>query len=252
MTDTSTDQYNESLGIGEIIGDTFSIFVGNIPAIAILGCLPSLITLAVIGLLFGNGYLTGEIDADTSGFSTLIVTILSMAAYGVTSALLVQMAYDAKIGRPVTPARYIQPALSSVVPIVILTLVATIAMGIAFVALIVPGLWVYAVFSVFIPAIVIDRAGFAALGRSIALTKEYRWPIIGLTLVIWIIAAVVNLGGLFLTGLIGGGLLVNIVILSIVYGLAYSISGISVALLYARLREIKEGASVSDLVAIFD
>lgn len=252
MTDHSADQPQQPLGIGDIIGETFSILTGNIPAILMLACLPSLISLALIGLLFGDVYLTGEIGPEQSGINTLLVTVISLAAYGITAALLVQMAYDAKLGHGVQPARYIQPALNCAFPIVILTIVVTVAMGVGLVALVVPGLWVYAVFSVFIPAIVIDRAGFNALGRSIWLTKEYRWPIVGLTIVIWIIAMAINLGGLFLAGLLGGGFLISVIVLTIVYGITYSISGISVALLYARLREIKEGSSVSDLVSIFN
>ncbi len=252
MTDHSADQHHQPLGIGDIVGDTFTILTGNIPAILMLACLPSLISLALIGLLFGEGYLTGAIGPEQSGVSTLLVTIISLAAYGVTAALLVQMAYDAKLGHGVQPARYVRPALNCALPIVILTIVVTVMMGIGLVALVVPGLWIYAVFSVFIPAVVIDRAGFNALGRSIWLTREYRWPIVGLTLVIWIIAMALNLGGLFLADLVSGGFIPSLIILTIVYGITYGISGISVALLYARLREIKEGASVGDLVAIFN
>src|SRR3546814_15392056 len=47
-----------------------------------------------------------------------------------------------------------------------------------------PGLWLLAVFAVVVPAIVVEGAGFGGLGRSIGLTKGFRWPILGAMTVI--------------------------------------------------------------------
>ena len=132
-------------------------------------------------------------------------------------------------------------------------------MVLGLVALIVPGLWVYAVFSVMPAAVVIERIGFSGLGRSAALTKEYRWPIIGASLLILIMNAVVGAIAVFKVGLLAGvlgssgvALVILAVTLATLSGIGYGLSAISVALIYARLREIKEGVSVRDIATVFD
>ncbi|MEP3277995.1 MAG: hypothetical protein ABJN26_14485 [Stappiaceae bacterium] len=259
MTDTSEGRYEQPLGIGDIISETFSILIGNIQSVLIMGGIPSLISLLLTWGILGAAFVTGGLDPDPTdlqdgfnGFGMFIVSLISFAIYGIVLALFVQLAYDSKLGRSVQPMRYIQPALGSVVHIVLLTIIITLLVIIPLMLFIVPGLWVYAVFSVCIPAVIIERAGFGALGRSVSLTKEYRWPIVGLIVVFGVIFVLINLAGTFVAGMIPGGPIIGIIVLSVIYSVVYGMSGILVALIYARLKEIKEGASVNDLVAIFD
>jgi hypothetical protein len=250
-------------GAGKIVGDSFSILFGNLVPVLVVGFVPVLAVLIPMGLIVGWGFILGVppepgMMPAFSAWPFLVVTVMSMLIYGLVMALMVQIAYDAKLGRLRSLAEYFGPALSSVVPIAVLAIVVGIMAGIGFVLLVVPGLWVYAVFSAVIPAIVIERAGFGALGRSAELTKGYRWPIVGTVLLIGICALVINLVAGFVIGLIVGsasnvvsvaiGLILNAALTAIAYGL----SGISVALIYARLREIKEGVSVEEIVSVFD
>jgi hypothetical protein len=134
-----------------------------------------------------------------------------------------------------------------------------ILVGVGFLLLVVPGLWVLAVFSVTPVAVVIERAGFGGLGRSADLTKGYRWPIVGANILIMIIAAAINFIAMFVIGLIivplGGnvtGTLIGVLGLGIITSVANGLAAILISLIYARLREIKEGASVRDIAAVFD
>ena len=56
----------------------------------------------------------------------------------------------------------------------------------------------------------------------------------------------VTLGGLT------GGILFAFVIIAALSGMATGLLSISVSLVYARLREIKEGVGVADIAAVFD
>ena len=121
---------------------------------------------------------------------------------------------------------------------------------------------------VFAAAAVIDRSSFGSLGRSARLTKEYRWPIVGLFIVMFIIVFILQLvvGGaiaavLFASvdtlatienGISTGSIIIFGLIVSLIYGLAYGLSGIAVALVYARLREIKEGVAVDQIASVFE
>lgn len=263
MSDTSYGEARPPLGVGSIISESFSIFFRNFVAVVLLAFVPTLIGALISYALLGRELLLGVSDPDFTDSGVivayLLTIVISLAIYGVTVALLVQLAYDVKTGRRATIGRYVGPAMAAAVPIGILGLVAGILTGIAAIALIIPGLWVYAVFSVMPPAVVIDKVGFGGLGRSASLTKDYRWPILGAIILIGIINAALGFAGGFVNGLLltqtgfgGSGLLVYIVIDAFFNAIFAGLGGIVIALIYARLREIKEGVSVSDLVAVFN
>ena len=71
--------------------------------------------------------------------------------------------------------------------------------------------------------------------------------------------AVVGAIAVFAVGLLAGvlgssgvALVILAVTLATLSGIGYGLSAISVALIYARLREIKEGVSVRDIATVFD
>ncbi|MBL4557927.1 MAG: hypothetical protein JKP98_15080 [Rhodobacteraceae bacterium] len=117
-----------------------------------------------------------------------MATVIQGLSYGLAVAVTVLLAYDAKLGRPLRMRGYIGAALSVIVPLFLVSLLVQILIGLGILALVVPGLWLIAVFSVVVPAVVIERAGSGALARSAELTRGYRWPILGLFLIMWLIA----------------------------------------------------------------
>ncbi|WP_136656587.1 hypothetical protein [Nitratireductor sp. XY-223] len=260
MSDTPVERPREPLGIGNIVSETFGILGGNIPAVLILGGVPSLASLILTRWLLGAAFVTatGNLNGDPTivqtvyGFTAILVNLIWVAVYGVAVGLFVQFAYDSKFDRPIQLARYVQRALASAVHVVVLTIIITLLAFIGFAFFIVPGLWVYAVFSVTIPAVVIERAGFDALGRSISLTKEYRWPIVLLTVIVAVITAVISMIGTFLVFFVPGGLVFDMIVLAVFYGIIYGVFGTLTFLIYARLREIKDGYGAKDLVSVFE
>ncbi|WP_346892534.1 hypothetical protein [uncultured Roseibium sp.] len=260
MTDTTMGQPKPPLGVGEIISDSFSILFGKFIPVIIVAFVPSLIGLLLSGMLVGFGAVLGTETPQYTGPGMAVANVLSgiidIVVYSISAALLVQLAYDAKLGRPVQLGRYFGPTLSALFPLVVLSLVAGILAGLATIVFIIPGLWVYAVFSVMVPAIVIDRVGFGGLGRSAFLTKEYRWPIVGAMILIVICAVLITFAAAFIIGLIVNilpfGMILGIPLFAALSAIGAGILGIFVALLYARLREIKEGVSVDQIASVFD
>lgn len=263
MSTANVEGAGPSLGVGSIIKESFSIFFGNIVKVVVLGFVPTLIGLVLSGLLLGFGVTLGTSEPDFLapgvGVGFAVSTIVQMGIYGVTIALLVQMAYDAKQGNSRSLTTYFGPAFKAAAPIAILAIVSAILMMIGLVLLVVPGLWVYAVFSVMAPAVVIDKVGFRGLGRSAELTKEYRWPVLGTLIVVGIVTVLLSVAVTFVSGLLisvigvgGVGVVLSLLISALLYAFTYGLSGITVALIYARLREIKEGVSVDELAAVFD
>ncbi|RBW53455.1 hypothetical protein [Ruegeria sp. A3M17] len=255
----STTEYSdrESLGVGSIVGESFSILFKNFIAVILLALAPMLLSSIIAGAMVGADVALGVADPDfstsTSVTTWVLTIVLQIVFYALTTALLVQLAYDSKLGRPLQLGRYFSPALRAALPIAILTTISSILAGFASLALIIPGIWVYAVFSVVAPAVVIEGAGFGGLGRSAALTKGYRWPIFGALLLVGICAGIVNfLAGVFAGVLADVGSWAMIVGFSIIAALSAGLTGISIALIYARLREIKEGVTVDQIASVFD
>ncbi|MEO1329960.1 MAG: hypothetical protein AAFW46_09880, partial [Pseudomonadota bacterium] len=181
--------------------------------------------------------------------------IIPIVGFAVSTAMIVRGAYDAKLGRPVRLGAYVGAAVANIFPIVVLTLVVTLLASVAMLALVVPGLYVYAMFAVVVPAIVIERAGFGALSRSIALTKEYRWPVLGAFLLLVVILIAFSVGVTFaLVPLLleTAGPFAALGVTAVMNGVFGALSSVFYSMVYARLREIKEGAGVDQLAAVFD
>lgn len=264
MTDTAHPETHMPFGVGAVVSDTFSIFFRKLHIIILLGFIPALIDVIV------NNYVASPASAPVpgtefdwaafaSGFT--IVFLVTLIAVAVTTAMVIQLAYDAKMGRPAQIGRYFSAAVSNLPAIVVLSVVITILYIIGFVLLIVPGIWLYGVFSVLVPAIVIDKAGFGAMRRSAELTKNYRWPIIGtlvlVTLCVFLVSFVVGfvfallLGGLSFDQVVNPTLGPWVIADTIVNAISYGWISIAVAMVFARLKEIKEGVSVADLADVF-
>lgn len=257
MTDYTTE--TPPLGIGAILGETTSLLLGNFLAACGIALIPIGIGMVLSAGLFGVDLVTGQgpgPDAMDQDFfvSFGVMFLFQLVGYSIATAMLVSFAYDVKLGRPKRISAYISGVTSNLVPLVVMSLVAYILIMIGMSLFVIPGLWVYAVFSVVAPVIVVEAAGFSALGRSATLTKDYRWPIVGLLVVMLIVVIVVSaIAGVivgFIAALISSPILVLLLnIVSSTVGFAFAC--IMIAMLYARLREIKEGVSVDSLADVF-
>ncbi len=120
--------------------------------------------------------------------------------------------------------------------------------------LVLPGLYLIARFFVFTPAILVERAGFGALGRASQLSKEYRWPIVVTLVLLGLLLIALSFVSQLFVGLMiagTGGIISYVILQSMMAAVMYSVMAIFSALLYARLREIKEGTGMADLVEVF-
>ncbi|MES0812774.1 hypothetical protein ABLO27_24995 [Roseibium sp. SCPC15] len=268
-----------SLGVGTLLGESFSVIFRHIVLVVLLGFVPVLLGQIVTGLLAGYEIQVGSADYQSSGLdnglATFLAALISIAAYTITIALLVQLAYDAKLRRRIRVRHYFTNAVRTVVPIAVLNIVIVAILATAGFAIVYPGgvagisplmtlpvlfallAWIYSLFSVTAPAVVIENAGFRGLGRSLALTKDYRWPIVGCLFLAMIFAVIIFfVGGLIvaLLAAVGGipGTILALIGLSVLYAVGTGLFSILTALIYARLREIKEGIGIEEIAAVFD
>lgn len=266
------EQNREGLGVGSIIGETISIFFRRIHWILLLTMVPFLITgvLQVVvggwqaGLEFSSGTELPDIDIPTQ----ILLGAINLMGVAFAIALVTRAAYDTKLGQPVRPGSYLAGTLKEIIPITLTWIVMWILVSFAFLLLIVPGIWLMAVWSVVIPAIVIERIGFASMARSSELTRGYRWPIVGVLVLISIIVFILSIVLMwFITtplvlmavgtggsgeevGFTGIGI-AAIVVSALANAAPAAIFTVAVAMIYARLREIKEGTSLEQVAEVF-
>lgn len=261
MTIDKPEMAKPSFGVGDRIGETFSIFGSRFGLFALIGIAWGLIsqvpTLLAIGTI---PTVTDSFDPATSAtvdnllitsplIYALVIFLLPMILYALMTGMLTLAAYDAKTGRAPSMARYIAAAIKQSIWLIVLTILFSLMVGVGFTLFIVPGLWLIGVFGPFVPVLMIERLGFGTLGRTKQLTKDYRWPIVGFLVLVYIVVFV----GSIAVSLVGLALPIFALLLvqGAVTGLTTAIFSISTAVAYARLREIKEGVGFDDLADVF-
>lgn len=246
-------------GVSTVVGDSFSLLVQCFLPVIALVFVPDMLAYQATFLLADAISLHGVPFSILEGYEEETFLGLSFligySLYFLQTSLLVQLAYDAKLERPLQYGRYVLTLIKNLVPVLLLSLMVLLMIVPAFMALIIPGFWVNAVFAAVVPAVVIERSGFRALGRSIELTRNYRWPIVGAFLMVGFVSNILDNIAEKLSGFVAQassfGLLESVVYVAI-SGIGTALFGILTALIYARLRELKDGISVDDIASIFD
>ncbi len=197
------------------------------------------------------------------GFLLLIGASFWLSAgvtYGVVSSLRGRLAGSVEI---------VVQSLRSVPTLLLLTLIGALAMiPIALIALI-PflgffvilglGIWLFAMFWVTVPSVVVESIGpIAGLKRSAALTKGYRWHILGIILIWGVLSQVLGILFNVVMQLVLASVSVEIAIPlaiilfglfeAVLFGLAASLAAVG----YHDLRITKEGLGTEQLAQVFD
>jgi uncharacterized membrane protein len=149
-------------------------------------------------------------------------------------------------------------AVTVVLPLIGLSLLWALGVGIGFMLLIVPGIMLLMAWAVAVPSLVVERQGvFTAFRRSAELTKGSRWKIFGLSLVLlviyWVASAVIGIVGLrpysaASVGTITASAMIGSVILNTAFNALW---GTIQSALYVELREAREGDSIESLAQVF-
>lgn len=143
----------------------------------------------------------------------------------------------------------LKQGLGSLGAAILATLLYIIAIAAGFIALIIPGIIAVLVWYVAIPAAVVERQGtFNAFTRSAALTKGWRWQLLGLFLIVALIGGATSA---IVSGLAGNDIQ-NQIFVGIAVQIVYTPFGaILPAVVYHELRQ-SGGGTLDDLGKIFE
>ena len=250
------------LDIGRVIQETFAVLGRHFVTFLILALILVGIPRALVGLTqvsmvrAAAGALTFAGPAMYWGFLGGLVSLVTSA---ILQATIITAAASDLNGRPVSVGECLRVGLRAFLPLIGLSILLGIAIGLGFILLIVPGILLWLAWCVAVPAYVVEQPGvFASFERSADLTRGNRLRIFALACVFVVAAIIVTI----VVGAVGGilsfataGLFVYVsaaivspVIAAVVGALAATLS----AVLYMELRRVREGAGASSLATMFD
>lgn len=141
---------------------------------------------------------TGTVHVNGSAFATTVAGTLVLLVATVVSSTLAQAACfktvgDTYLGTTSDWRASLRFGFSKFWRLLGLVLLHGVLLLLAFVACVVPGIWLYAAWSVAVPVLLIEgTGGFKALSRSYDLVKGRWWPVAGTLLVANLLSALVS------------------------------------------------------------
>jgi hypothetical protein len=253
--------------VGEILDAAIKLYLGN--ARVLMGSAATVVVplQLIVGLILASTYNDSH-DISTGALTNLGQTVTpaeAQARLGASAinevvtligsafvlAACVKALSDAYLGQPTSVRESLRFGVRRLLPLIALQILYVIGQVIGFVLLIIPGIWLYAAWSVHVPALVIEGAGpFRALGRSRRLVKGRWWPTAGALLVasvmVGVIGAVIGAGLGTLTIANGNASVALTVVVTVLIGIVSGVllqpfSAAVVTVLYYDLRIRHEG-----------
>jgi hypothetical protein len=248
--------------LGEILSAAFEIYKANasslILIVAVVVVPLSLLGALIVELVAAPDEETVTILGQTETISdrtfaaivvgSLIAAIVAVIISAVLQAAMMRGAALATIGDPVDVEASYRWGLKRFGSVLLVAFLVGITVAIGFLLLIIPGIILLTLFSVSIPALVIEnRRGTEAMKRSWDLAKEHFWHVLGVIVVAWIIGAVV--GGIIgaIGGAIGDNWFVSWIFSAIAQIITAPFSALVSVLLYLDLRARREALTADSL-----
>jgi hypothetical protein len=179
-----------SLAIGDVLGEAWNLYTKFLGRFF----MTALIVFVVLDLLSA---LAAEAAGDSVAaevFWSLVAVVIGIVGYFWVQVALVETVRDVRDGtadRTIGETfKAVQPRLPAAIAAGIL---AAIGIGIGFLLLIVPGLYLLTIWSMLIPVIVIEerRAG-EAFTRSHDVVRGHGWQVFGLVIVTFLLVAIAS------------------------------------------------------------
>ncbi len=141
------------------------------------------------------GVIQGLLRDTDSALLSVLGSIVSLVASALFTGFVVTLVADVRDGkREFTVGELFSNASHAILPLIGFGILAAIGIGIGFILLIIPGLYLLTIWSVGSPAIVVERTGvFEAFGRSHELVKGNGWTVFGAIVTVFLILLVLGI-----------------------------------------------------------
>lgn len=223
-------------------------------ALILLSTIPNANDVPSGSLSFSSSSTSSTTDSATQlgGNAVLIVTGLLVGL--ITTAACLKAVSDAYLGHKPDLRGSLWFALRRFFPLVWMNILLAVLLIFAFLALIIPGIWLYVAWSVATPALLIENVrGRRALGRSFRLVRGRWWHVFAVQFVAVVLVAVIS--GIIEAVLVGislavdsGSVALAVVLLSLAAAIASIVTrpfqAAVTTILYYDLRVRREGFDV--------
>jgi hypothetical protein len=263
----STASYDRpaAFRIGRVFGDTFSVLGRNFGLCVGLAAIFSGVPTFFYQLWAGNQIDAAILSAETgatpppafdgaSVFGGLIAFVIYMVLAAILQAALVRATIEDLNGQQPTFGDALSRGIAVLLPIIGLSFLMYLGIGIGFMLLFIPGIYLAIRWSAAVPVLVHEQLGvLGSMKRSSELTKGSRWRIFGLFIImviaIWILQVALGLLALAVTPVVGT--VIATALVALLSAVTSVILSIAVAVAYVELRYVKEGTDVKELAEIF-
>jgi hypothetical protein len=258
----STTQYSPQLrplSVGEVLDASFKIVRQSFGTLA--GCvLVVALPLNILNTLIASSTRDNAFNLDATANSTvstgtqlagvLLTTTLGLVLTTLATAACFRAVSGAYLGERPSIGESLSFAAGRVLPLLLLAFLFFLGLIPAFIALIIPGIWLSVAWSLSYPALLSEGLGpVEALGRSFRLVKGRWWPTFGALLVMYVLVAVISgiLGAILGAALISSS--ENEAVAAVFYTIVNTLSSLItlplfaavLTVLYFDLRVRKEG-----------
>ena len=258
----------EEFRIGTILSKSWEVFQKNLVPIG--GCavvLLALPTILFLGLVMPS-LLSGGFASSGAVWKMQLPNLLQMALQLVAMGAITYGAIEALEGRTLAIGDLINRGLSGALPLLGIVLIFILIMIPSVFLLFIPLIILGCMWWVAVPVAIVEKAGvFGALKRSADLTKGVRWQIFGMILIY--VAVSMVFGAIAMALLLGGGggfaavtqrslamltggFSAYVIVSQIISAIIFAFICVVVAVTYAELRRIKEGATIKDIANVFN
>jgi hypothetical protein len=196
VTCVSSPPVLRPLGVGEILDAAFAVYRRNAfplwKLVAVVVALPA----AMNGALAVAERQVNDSDSSSGSLVILqlLVLLVSLVASSLATAAALRLVADAYLGRAIDPGASLRFGLRRLPAVIGMSLLVGIAVVIASLFLLAPGIYLYVAWSVAMPALLGERLGvIRALGRSHALVRGRFWPCAGVIVLAFLLMFIVAL-----------------------------------------------------------
>ena len=237
------DRFAGTFGVGDILSQTFSVYFKNLVPFGLLSAL------ALLPLFLYHGLELEGISLWPLAGRWLGLLLTSLGTY-LATALVTYGVVQQLRGEGTTLADCLRHGGTTLIPVLGIVLVQAVAIWFGFMLCVIPGIVLSMQWAVAIPVAVTERAGIGlTLNRSTFLTDGFRWEIFGTWVVLFIIQ--LGLGVVLGLALLAAPRAVAMLLRDGVEILAVGLGATNTAVIYYRLRSLKEGVDTEGVAAVF-
>jgi Cation/multidrug efflux pump len=241
----SNSSSSTEVRVGPLLSKTLSIVFGTphiFLGIPLLALIPG-VALAFLGAALTMA--TGVFGTIVIFLALLLCILMMFAAQGATTYAV----YRILLGDRPTIRESFSKGMSHIGTLFFASILLSLGIGLGFVLLIIPGVILACMWAVTVPACVVEgRGAIDGIQRSAELTKGYRWSILGIQVLLYLLVIVLNMISQVLAFIPFLGAILAFLLALIPSGLFSA----ACALLYYNLLAAKEGITVESLANVFD